>query len=417
MSRQSSPFLPYLMLVACFVAAALALVGKANAADEEAVMPPASPSVPSHAIYPPQELPLRFSHEKHLALGTLACIDCHADAKTSTRSADVMLPEPRRCDGCHGSDHANLAEVKAGTSVMGSCGFCHVGWKEGDGNRVARVHLPPPNLRFSHKAHADRNIDCAQCHANVETLGLVTREHLPRMQDCLRCHDMPEPARGGAKGECVTCHIAELDGTLRTRFPSGELLPPAWMGGAEHTADFLFRHRFLAATEPTLCSSCHTEDYCTDCHDGRVRPRSFHPNDWLSMHAVAAIQDKPRCTNCHNQQSFCLTCHQRTGVVMSGPNQVERGRGERFHPPGFADLRGRGPNHHSFEARRNLNACVSCHTERDCAMCHATVGRRGLGVSPHGASFTSRCKAAFRRNPRPCLVCHEASGTELDACR
>lgn len=416
MSRRSAEVLPLLMIVACMVAAVLALVEKASAADDETGAP-ASTSGPSLAIYPPQELPLRFSHEKHLAFGTLDCLDCHAGAKTSTQASDVMLPEPRLCDGCHGSDHANPSDVKAGPSSMGSCGFCHVGWKEGAGNRVARVVIPPPNLRFSHKAHADRNIGCGHCHGDVASLDLVTREHLPRMRDCLVCHDMPEPARGGAKAECVTCHLANADGTLRTRFPSGQLLPPAWLGGAEHTADFLFRHRFLAATDAQLCSSCHTEDYCTDCHDGRIRPRSFHPNDWLSMHAVAAFQDQPRCTNCHNLQSFCLLCHQRAGVVMSGPNQAGAGRGERFHPPGFADLRGRGPGHHAFEAMRNLNACVSCHTERDCAMCHATVGRRGLGVSPHGPGFTARCRSAFRRNPRPCLVCHEASGNELDACR
>ena len=47
----------------------------------------------------------------------------------------------------------------------------------------------------------------------------------------------------------------------------------------------------------------------------------------------------------------------------------------------------RGPNHHAWEAMRNLNACVSCHTERDCATCHATKGvarRRGRQPAPRG---------------------------------
>jgi len=415
MNRAS--LLSYLMVLACGIAAALALGGKAIAAGDEASKTSAVESGPSPIIYPPQELPLRFSHEKHLAFGTLSCIDCHVEATTSTEAADVMLPKPRLCDSCHGSDHSNLAAVEAGSSIMGSCGTCHVGWREEDGNRVARVIIPAPNLRFSHKAHADRNIGCAQCHGNVEKLDMVTREQLPRMRDCLRCHHMPEPSRGAAKGECITCHLTEMDGTMRTDFPNGKLLPPAWLGGAQHDADFLFRHRFLAAQNAQLCSSCHTEDFCTDCHDGRIRPRSFHPNDWLSMHAVAAFQDQPRCTSCHNQQSFCLVCHQRAGVVMSGPHAVDRGRGERFHPPGFADFGARGPGHHAFEAMRNLNACVSCHTERDCATCHASVGRRGLGVNPHGAGFTARCGAAFRRNPRPCLVCHEPTAPELALCR
>lgn len=369
---------------------------------------------PSSAIYPPQRLTVRFNHKLHMTLGGMSCVTCHEGAATSTQAGDSILPSAARCDTCHGTDHSDFSDVKTGPGETGQCGFCHIGWKEEDGSKVSPLVIPKPNLHFSHKAHFDRNIGCAQCHGAVEELELATRDSLPRMRGCLRCHDMPEPAQGGAKSDCATCHLTEMDGTLRTSFPSGELLPPRWLGGAHHSADFLVRHRFVAADNAKLCSSCHTEDFCTDCHDGKVRQRSFHPNDWLSMHAVAAFQDNPRCTSCHNQQSFCLTCHQRAGVSMSGPNRKD---GHRFHPPGFADFRNRGKGHHAWEAERNLNACVSCHTERDCAMCHAATGRQGLGINPHGRGFVSRCASALRRNPRPCLVCHEASAREIEACR
>jgi hypothetical protein len=100
-------------------------------------------------------------------------------------------------------------------------------------------------------------------------------------------------------------------------------------------------------------------------------------------------------------------------VTMGGPNQS----GNRFHPPGWAELTKRGPGHHSWEAERNLSACVSCHTERDCAICHASTGRGGLAVSPHGGTFAGECASAFRRNARPCLVCHELDSPTIAQCR
>jgi hypothetical protein len=143
-----------------------------------------------------------------------------------------------------------------------------------------------------------------------------------------------------------------------------------------------------------------------------------HPNDWISMHPIAARQDNPRCVSCHQDEHFCLVCHQRVGVVMSGPNVS----GNAFHPVGwvgspFSGAFARGPGHHSWEAQRNLNACVSCHTERDCAICHASTGRGGLSVDPHGGDFAGRCGSEFRRNARPCLVCHEVDSPTLAPCK
>jgi hypothetical protein len=100
---------------------------------------------------------------------------------------------------------------------------------------------------------------------------------------------------------------------------------------------------------------------------------------------------------------------------MSGPNVS----GNKFHPPDWvgSTFSSRGPGHHAWEAQRNLNACVSCHTERDCAICHASTGRGGLSVNPHGGSMASQCASQFRRNPRPCLVCHEVDSPTLATCR
>jgi hypothetical protein len=397
---------------------------------------------PSPVIFPEQAMPLRFNHKKHVKELGVTCTTCHANAKTSTRAADSLLPPATRCDGCHGTDHRNLANVVTDEArPLGQCNFCH---QEYDAKRpgvVARVLLPKPNLRFNHQKHVSgERMACVRCHGKVEELELATRDQLPRMKECVTCHVLgssdagtarrPVSAAAGkrkASGACATCHLTESSGLLTTHFASGKLLPPPWLRGAGHGPDFIERHKRIAGDDSQFCANCHQERFCVGCHDGNVRPRQVHPNDFISQHPVAARQNNPRCTSCHQQQSFCLSCHQRAGVAMSGPvgNFGNRGR---FHPPKSVWTDGaRSAAHHAWEAERNLNACVSCHQERDCAMCHATrraMGRGGgitagpgQGVNPHPAGFLARCGQALRQNARPCLTCHGPSDKDLQNCR
>lgn len=375
---------------------------------------------PSAAVFPPQKLTIRFNHRLHVGSEHVACETCHSAAKTSHSARDTLLPNPVLCDGCHGSSHANLDKVSAGSGESGQCAFCHVGYREGDGNRVAKLVIPAPNLVFDHQKHAARNIKCQQCHGDVEQLELATRDQMPRMRGCIGCHQHPDAAsRGDAKSACETCHIkatgAAEGGRLRTTFASGTMNPPRWLHNARHGADFIERHKYVAANDSQFCASCHKEEYCVACHDGRVRPRSIHPADYLNMHATEARLATQKCTSCHREQSFCLQCHQRLGVSMSGPTGArEAGR---FHPPKqeWSDAP-RRPGHHAFEAMRNLNACVSCHVERDCVICHGGAGIGG-GFNPHGGGFVGGCATQLRRNPRPCYVCHEPGAPALQRCQ
>jgi len=386
-----------------------------------ALMPPGTKvsPLPSDEIFPPQAITIRFNHEKHVKDLKQTCKSCHAGAYTSESVNDRILPKPAEtCDNCHDVDHSDLNHVQAGTDANGQCTFCHLGDKAGEGGKVAAMIIPTPNLRFTHKKHLDRNIQCGQCHGQVGEIELATREQLPRMAGCFSCHNMSGAAQGKAKSDCVTCHVTLPDGRIQVSFASGDLLPPRWLHNAGHTPDWLDRHKAIAANDSAFCGSCHTAKYCADCHDGRVRPRKVHPNDWLSMHPQAARQDNPRCTSCHQMQTFCADCHRRTGVARDAPSG-NRVAGRRFHPPPTEWTTGpRGPNHHAWEATRNLNACVSCHTERDCTTCHATKGLSGgQGVNPHPLGFRDKCALALRRNPRPCMVCHQSSDAFLRSCQ
>lgn len=367
----------------------------------------------SPVVYPQQRIALHFDHAGHAARG-LSCAACHQLAERSDQASDRLLPRGKACDRCHGSDHGHV-QVQAGPGKQGACSTCHEQASVSDG--LWRMHIPTPQMRFSHRAHARNDIACERCHEGVQRVALATREHLPSMGLCFECHRASQPLHGRASTACATCHLSHSGGRLQTDLPTGKLLPPRWLGGAEHTALFRLNHGAVAANDSRFCASCHTEAQCSACHDGRVRPRDVHPNDYLSMHATDARLDSNRCSSCHRETSFCKQCHLRAGVTMSGPSWQRRSQG-RFHAP--PELFSAGPinsQHHSLEARRNLGACVSCHTESDCVMCHGA--RRGGGgmVSPHGAGFSGRCASALARNPRPCLVCHDPDDAALARCR
>lgn len=453
--KSRAPLLMLGMLLAAFVgwfgggsawaegAAAVAstTVRRSAPVPQSARPPGASPydDGPSPVVFPEQALPLRFNHQKHVQGLGVSCTTCHPGAKTSQKSADSLLPPATRCDGCHGTNHRNQSAVTTDEPrPLGQCGYCHNGYDAKRPNVVARVFVPKPNLKFSHQKHVvGARMACASCHGKVEAVTLATRDQLPRMKQCVTCHVLGSSDAGnvnaqvrgkGARpsGACPTCHLTQPSGLLTTTFASGKLLPPPWLNDAGHGSDFIERHKRIAGDDSRFCATCHQERFCVGCHDGNVRPRKIHPNDFLSQHAMAARQNNPRCTSCHQQQSFCLTCHQRAGVAMSGPVGNFENRG-RFHPPKSVWTDGaRGPSHHAWEAERNLNACVSCHQERDCAMCHATrsaggrgpnLGGMGQGVNPHPVGFASRCQEALRQNARPCLTCHVPSDPELLKCR
>lgn len=230
-----------------------------------------------------------------------------------------------------------------------------------------------------------------------------------------------------AAAAIVACSSTPLAERALAPAPRPLAPAPAFPDPLAHVPGFATRHAELAASNSQACARCHAEAECAECHDGRVRPRSVHPNDYLSLHAQEARVDSPTCSSCHHAQSFCLDCHRRTGVSQSGPvaNLAARGR---FHPPSRVWSSGpRTAAHHAWEAQRNLSACVSCHQERDCVACHAAPSRggpgRGLpagagnGRNPHPPGFSAACGRALRQNARPCLVCHDPADSSLDACR
>ena len=401
---------------------------------------------PSRVIFPSSNTPIRSEHARHFAAG-VSCVQCHARATTSTKASDRLLPSGATCDRCHATNHqapqepmprgavrdthsplpaANTAAQTAANTAVNTgtgtapmpCTACHIDFTH---TTTRRPRPDPkaqhtPRLRFNHRVHIARNIGCAQCHGAVQRVDQAGRDHLPTMRTCLRCHNLPDSSRGDAKADCDTCHLTDSGGRMVTRFSNGRLFPPRWLGGAQHSPDFVNTHGPVAAKNSTLCGNCHSESSCASCHDSRVRPRKVHPNDFLSMHAVQAKQNANGCTSCHQHETFCKTCHLRSGVSWTGPAHSPSWRG-RVHGDSRRFVHGpKNGAHHGVQARRNLMSCVGCHSERDCTTCHAAKNGGGIGINPHPVGFASRCKAALARNPRACAVCHTTQDQVFSRC-
>jgi hypothetical protein len=383
---------------------------------------------PSPVLIPEQQIPLTFSHQLHLKKN-IACEYCHEKAPESTSASDFLIPKEESCTDCHPIDHK---QPEKQAKIAARCDACHPGYKPEMGENVARVVVPAPHLKFNHKIHVDQKMPCQKCHGEMTDVTLATREQLPRMEMCLKCHI------GGSKhapSRCATCHVIKPSGTMQLTFSDveGKLAPSGAIRGDSHTPEFRRNHAYVARSDEQYCLNCHRKDECLSCHNGVFKPMDIHANDYVSIHSTEARRDTLRCQACHRMQSFCLGCHQRSGVALDPPGGIaDRPTASplKFHPDGWADIgvafRG-DKNHHAWQAQRNIRACVSCHREQTCVRCHASSHmlsdgvtkpfdspyQNGLnpmakesGISPHPRHWGGKCQALAARNQRVCLKCH-----------
>ena len=380
--------------------------------------PPNRKHLPSPVIFPDQYLPLNFNHKLHVEEAGFDCVDCHDTAASSEHSRTNLLPPEETCLGCHIVGEPPEEGVPGGT-----CETCHIAYKavfpegadESETNQVSNppphVVIPPPNIKMNHKVHVDAGIDCATCHKQTAEVEIATRDNsLPVMGTCLTCHDGTK-----ASLECVTCHETTSVGRMKVDFGAqGMLRPSGRYFGDTHDAAFLKDHAALARARGDYCTNCHSQSFCNDCHSGALRPGRVHPSNWILIHPTRARGNDMACSSCHRSQTFCTSCHERVGVTLANANFPKDRL--RFHPAGWLNTPGapRGPNHHGFQAQRNIRTCASCHVENDCISCHATGT---LNVNPHPIGFKSTCKNRMRANPQTCYKCHTPTDPNLFPCR
>jgi len=309
-----------------------------------------------------------FEHRAHVLKG-INCVECHVDVASAGETGPLHLPTDAVCRRCHEKPHDQR-----------SCQGCH-----GEPYVRQSAELARKDLRFEHPKHmlAVRG-DCVRCHSSV------TEAHpqsvLPKMATCFACHEHRDQ---WTLRDCDGCHV---DLRAEGSPPDDHLV---------HDGDFMREHGVRAASARDLCASCHTERQCASCHGegtvpalpwklalGEVSLSGLHRAGFAARHSDEARADPGLCTTCHTDSS-CVDCHTRlnvAGVTARSP-----------HPPGWAN------GLHGAQARIDPMSCAGCHGgsgEQLCVGCHR-VG--GAGGNPHGPGFQSN-KAMH--HDLPCRQCH-----------
>ncbi len=259
-----------------------------------------------------------FPHDLHFE-EEIACTDCHEGIAGSTAAAQQFFPEMDFCADCHDVDDED------------ECSMCHTNADEA-GDYRRRVYGAG---RFSHAAHLAQDMTCATCHGEPAAASPT----VPDKPDCRVCHETADNYT-----DCRLCHAA-----------AQQLLPldhgPSWQNG----------HGLLALEDLGSCYQCHTENTCQECHSGdNVRPRS-HRLNYAFDHALEARGQEMQCTTCHEDPTYCSSCHIAERILPQDHSQA-----------GW--VRSAGGGQHATEGVFNLESCIACHdtgaTEPSCARCH-----------------------------------------------
>ncbi len=314
-----------------------------------------------------------FEHRAHVLAG-VACVTCHAGIATSGDHDPLHFPSKTDCVGCHTKPHDTH-----------DCTACH-----GESHVRGSAELAREHLRFEHQKHMARvKGDCVRCHSEVAVAKPVALR--PTMASCFGCHEHQDQWK---VRDCNGCHE---DLAAEETLPSSHLV---------HDSDFVREHGVRAAAAADLCASCHTERSCAACHGQNVpalparlafdtvKMSGLHRAGFKSRHSEEARAQPGLCSTCHSEDS-CVQCHAASHIT---PGSATRSP----HPPNWVSA-SRGGSEHGTQARIDPMSCASCHGgagEQLCIGCHK-VG--GSGGSPHGRGFVSNKN---KTHDVPCRSCH-----------
>lgn len=263
----------------------------------------------------------------------VACVECHQSPtewyEYPERLSDRIALLSRDL-GAHWSGAYAGAVVDApvdGARPIGddTCLQCH------DPNRKATSGY---RILIDHVEHAERNGSCVSCHVRTAHPEESRGGPLSLMGQCYTCHgtaDYPE-----ASAECAMCHPADYEPVPDSHEQA------RWARGHGETWE----------VDANLCTMCHEQSYCDDCH-GIEMP---HPERWAEGdegHAGQATSDPATCASCHDGgPELCSMCHHTS----------------------YEPLKGGWVDQHPLEAREEGAAyCFECHEPRYCSYCHTRL--------------------------------------------
>ena len=121
----------------------------------------------------------------------------------------------------------------------------------------------------------------------------------------------PEALAVGQQVSCTECHEDQQNGTMTA------------YNAFNHPRSFVKNHRFYAASDDRLCSTCHKSSFCNDCHTNQVEMKPStkygdrpdrempHRGNFMTMHKIEGKLDPASCYRCHGRANNerCVACH------------------------------------------------------------------------------------------------------------
>lgn len=152
--------------------------------------------------------PILFSHKIHAGDNEMPCEYCHSYVDISPVPG---IPSVQKCIGCHlfitGKDeeyHYNGESINIQKEIQIVKGY----WDRNEPIPWVKVIKLPDIVHFNHKRHVRREIECKNCHGEVENMDVVHQVHTFSMGFCITCHQ--EEAKDEQEltqlRDCLTCH-------------------------------------------------------------------------------------------------------------------------------------------------------------------------------------------------------------------
>ena len=166
----------------------------------------AFPTASNEDYMPTQPIP--YSHKIHAGQLKINCKYCHIGA---TQGQHALVPGLGICMNCH-------RFVKPASPYIQQI---KKAYEEKRQIEWVRVHELPDHVRFNHRAHVIKGVQCETCHGNVAEMDVMYQFAPLTMGWCLGCHrgqTTPDyvrkliyPDTGAAQGpvapfNCSTCH-------------------------------------------------------------------------------------------------------------------------------------------------------------------------------------------------------------------
>jgi hypothetical protein len=255
---------------------------------------------------------------------------------------------------------------------------------------------------FSHRAHVEQDLACANCHLGAEASD---EPGMPGLGACRICHSDLDKEKPEDRKVDSLFENKKFKAVRQSGLSDAYVFPH--LRHVEAGFECARCHEAVATNEDALelpparmdnCVECHTErnvtNECAACHPtilATTKPAS-HDELWPRRHGgVCRAGTEPgsdRCSLCH-KETDCASCHQTT--LPQNHTQQWRRAG------------------HGTTAALDRESCATCHQPSSCVSCHAESKPR-THVGSFGAPLDNHCLTCHEPvQAEGCGACHQGT--------